>query len=296
MYAKVVVGVNGLSGDRDAIALAKALAPAGVRPALVNVRLIDTVPSRGSNGAFESVETELSYGLLECQRDAYAEEADVVSVAAATVGAGLHQVACDREADIIVGGGCHRGPVGRVLAGDDARSALNHAPCAVAVAPDGYVKGSRPIGTIGVAYDESDPSEVALAHAALLAVDVGARLKVLDVIELHVYGAAGWGSAAAMIEDPDVVAAAAREQIGALPGAEVDVVVGAVLIELRSLSAEVDLMVCGSRHQGAAKRVLLGSTSNYLAQHARCPLLVTPASDPKHVAAWQELRHGAVAV
>jgi len=25
-------------------------------------------------------------------------------------------------------------------------------------------------------------------------------------------------------------------------------------------------------------------------------LLVTPASDPKHVAAWQELRHGAVAV
>jgi nucleotide-binding universal stress UspA family protein len=297
MYVNVVVGINGLSGDRDAIALAKALAPASVlenaRLALVNVRLLDTVPTRGSNGAFEASETDASHKLLERQRSAFAEGAEVVTVAALSVGRGLHQVAEDRGADLIVVGGCHRGPVGRVLAGDDTRAALHQAPCAVAVAPAGYGEGSTPIGTIGVAYDTSVESEVALAHSALLAGALGAQLKVREVIELHVYGAAGWASAATMIEDPDAVTAAVRERIGSIPGAEIDVALGPVLIELAGLSGEVDLLVCGSRQHGAAKRVLLGSTSDFLSRHAQCPLLVTPARDAEHVAAWHELSEGA---
>jgi nucleotide-binding universal stress UspA family protein len=296
MYSKVVVGINGLDGDEDAIALAKSLATGDARLALVNVRVMDTVPTKGSNGAFEVAETHRSYELLEDQRQAHAEGADLVSVAATSVGRGLHAVAEDRCADLIVVGGCHRGPAGRMLAGDDARATLHHAPCAVAVAPAGYAKESARIATVGLAYDESGPSQVALAHAALLAVDVGAQLKVREIVELHVYGAAGWGSAAAMIEDPDAVAAAARDRIGPVPGAEVEVVVGPVLIELASLTEEVDVMVCGSRQQAATKRVLLGSTSDYLARHARCPLLVTPASDAKRLTAWHEVRDGATAV
>jgi Universal stress protein family len=54
---------------------------------------------------------------------------------AASVGHGLHDVAEDRTADLIVAGGCHRSAIGRVLIGDDARSVVQHAPCAVAIAP-----------------------------------------------------------------------------------------------------------------------------------------------------------------
>jgi nucleotide-binding universal stress UspA family protein len=293
MYANLVVGISGLAADRDAVALAKALAARDGVLTLVNVRLVGTVPAKGSTGAYEASESEHSYELLQCQRQAYAKEADVVSVAAVTVGAGLHHVAENLAADLIVVGGCHRGPVGRVLAGDDARAALHHAPCAVAVAPRGHGKRAAPIRTIGVAYDGSEPGEVALAHSALLAMELGAKLRVREIVELRVYGAAGLASAAAMIDDPDAVAAAAREHMGEVPGAEIEVVVGAALLELTNLTDEVDLMVCGSRQQGPAKRVLLGSTSDHLARHAHSPLLVTPRSDEKHVAAWHELRDAA---
>ena len=56
------------------------------------------------------------------------------------------------------------------------------------------------------------------------------------------------------------------------------------------------MLVCGSRHEGAAKRVLLGSTSDYLARHSACPLLVTPAIDPERVASWNAMRRPAAAV
>ncbi len=135
-----------------------------------------------------------------------------------------------------------------------------------------------------------------MAHSALLAADLSAKLQVREIVELQVYGAASWASVAVVVEDPDVLAAAALERIGLVPGAQLDIIVGPVRTELAALSDAVDLMVCGSRQQGAAKRVLLGSTSDYLARHSRCPLLVTPASDAKGIAAWQELREGAPAV
>jgi nucleotide-binding universal stress UspA family protein len=45
---------------------------------------------------------------------------------------------------------------------------------------------------------------------------------------------------------------------------------------LEGLSKEVDLVVTGSRGYGAFRRVALGSTSDWLAHHAACPLLVVP--------------------
>ena len=104
--------------------------------------------------------------------------------------------------------------------------------------------------TIGVAYDESESSEVALAHAALLAADLGANLRVHEVVELHVYGAGGWGGATAMVEEPEALATAARERMGSIPGAEVVVGVGPVRAELLDLSDEVDLRFAGRATRG----------------------------------------------
>ncbi len=46
--------------------------------------------------------------------------------------------------------------------------------------------------------------------------------------------------------------------------------------ELAVLSGEVDLIVVGSRGYGPIRRMVRGSTSNYLERHARCSLLVVP--------------------
>jgi hypothetical protein len=43
MYANVVVGINGLSDDRDAVALAMALAPGQDRFTLAHVRLTEAI-------------------------------------------------------------------------------------------------------------------------------------------------------------------------------------------------------------------------------------------------------------
>jgi hypothetical protein len=42
------------------------------------------------------------------------------------------------------------------------------------------------------------------------------------------------------------------------------------------LSENVDLLVVGSRGYGSLGRLMNGSTSNYLAGHVHCPLLVLP--------------------
>jgi len=290
MYVNVVVGVDGLAGGSDAVALAKALAPAEVGVALVHVRLIAAVPSRASSGPFDAAGHERSRDLLARERDAHASGAEVFSVAATSVGAGVHDLAESRGADLIVVGGSHRSAVGRVLAGDDARSVLHHAPCSVAVAPAGYADGSTRLETIAVAYDGSEQSEVAVAHATLLAADLSAKLVVRTVVEPHVYRGGGWTPGAAFLEDPETAVAAARERLSDVGDGGLDVILGSVREELAALSEQVDVIVCGSRHQTAVKRVMLGSTSDYLARHSACPLLVTPATDEKRVATWRELR------
>jgi nucleotide-binding universal stress UspA family protein len=295
MYANVVVGVDGLAGGRDAVALAEALAPAAVRLSLAHVRVRAEVLSRGSSGPFEIAEHELSGELLQRERSSCLSQAETVSAVATSVGAGLHDVAERRGADLIVVGSAHRSAVGRILAGDDARSALHHAPCAVAVAPSGYANGPRRIGTIAAAYDGSDESNVARAHAALLAARLGGQLVVRNVIELRVYGGGAWTSGAVVVPDPQTAVETARERLADMDGVEFDVTAGPVREELAALSERVDLLVCGSRHQGVVKRVVLGSTSDYLARHSACPLLVTPATDEQRVATWRELRSAAAA-
>jgi nucleotide-binding universal stress UspA family protein len=290
MYENVVVGVDGLSGGRDAVALAKTLAVKGAL-AFAHVRVIAALTSRGSPAVYDAAEHDQSRELLQRERHSSASEAELVSVAATSVGTGLHDVAESRGADLIVVGSCHRSAVGRVLAGDDARSVLHQAPCAVAVAPAGYADRPRQTETIAVAYDGSEESEVALAHATLLAGDVGAELTAWNVVEPRVYGGAGWATASVAIEDPKTTVAAAQARLGDRRSeVQTEVIVGPVREELATLSEQVDLLVCGSRHQTATKRVVLGSTSDYLARHSACPLLVTPASDETRVAAWHKLR------
>ena len=49
--------------------------------------------------------------------------------------------------------------------------------------------------------------------------------------------------------------------------------------ELARFGDELDILVVGSRGYGPLRRLVSGSTSNYLERHARCSLLVLPRTD-----------------
>ena len=61
-----------------------------------------------------------------------------------------------------------------------------------------------------------------------------------------------------------------------MEGVDGKVVIGIAGEELAAFGAGVDLLVVGSRGYGPLKRLILGSTSEHLASHARSPVLVLP--------------------
>jgi nucleotide-binding universal stress UspA family protein len=77
-------------------------------------------------------------------------------------------------------------------------------------------------------------------------------------------------------EGIDAMLAEASARLGQLPGVQTRAVYGLTGEELAAFSDEVDILVVGSRGYGPVRRLVLGSTSEYLERHARCSLLVLP--------------------
>jgi nucleotide-binding universal stress UspA family protein len=268
MFDQVMVGVDGRPAGRDAVALARLLVAPEGRLTLVNVHHGELAPARG--GAEQDARR-----LLELEREATAVDAELTPVAASSVGRGLHHAAEALPADLLVVGSCSRGFVGRVLIGNDTRAALTGAPCAVAVAPLDYAHDLRGLATIGIGYDGSPESEVALACARALAARHGAALRALKVVQIPAstwagFSGAAWGMLLGDLENE------AREQLAGLGGIDGKVVIGLAGEELAAFGEHQDLLVVGSRGFGPVKRLMFGSTSDHLAGHARCPLLVLP--------------------
>jgi nucleotide-binding universal stress UspA family protein len=285
MFTKVIIGDDGLAGGRDAIALARVLAPDA---ALV---LAGTYPYDSTAG--RSALVGYANALRDDTNDALGRARDAGGIPAARIAAiadtsparGLHRLAADEGADLVVIGSAHHGTPGRLLLGDVARAVLHGSPCPVAVAPHGFVGG--PPKTIGIAFNGAPEAGAALAVASALAGACGARLVVRHVLEPNAMPAYGRYP---VFETEEHIEAATATARFALDGAvarvtlelgidvEVDaqVVTGRTAELLQELSAQVDLMVCGSRGWGAIRRVALGSISDRLIHHASCPVLVTP--------------------
>jgi nucleotide-binding universal stress UspA family protein len=275
MFRNVVLGVDGRPTGRDAIALAIALAEPDARLTLAHVYGGVMTPGRSANLAFDAAARADSDALLEAERETAGIGAELISISATSVGRGLHALAEERAADLLVVGSTARGLAGRVLVGDDTCASLNGASCAVAVAPRGYVAGSGGFATIGVGYDFSDESHAALAAARELAARDGSKIRALYVVSLPAWGymapmPGNWGE----IVEEDRKSAADR--VSSLEGVDASAVYGLPGEELAAFGGGVDLLVVGSRNYGPVRRLVLGSTSNALARHARCPLLVLP--------------------
>jgi nucleotide-binding universal stress UspA family protein len=273
MFKNVLVGIDGKSGGRDAIALASRLVDPAAALTLAHVDARQPHPGRAVAPGAGAQERDASERLLAQEAAAAELKADLIGVAASSPGRGLHQQAETQDADLLVVGSSARGAFGRVLLGDDTRAALNGAPCAVAIAVVAYAEHPTPLAKIGVGYDGSPESKAALAVARELAAASRGSVHAMQVVSLPTYGytgvmSAGIGSAIEPMLDE------ARDELERLPEVEGHAVYGIAGEELAAFGDELDLLVVGSRGLGPVKRVVLSSTSEYLERHARCSLLV----------------------
>ena len=290
---KIIVGVDGLDGGRDAIALASRLAPlTGGRLVLVYAYPVQPPPWKGSVLEYDRAMGAEAEKLLAAARDEAGVDAALAPFRSASPAYALHTMAGAGEDNLIVIGTSHRGAVGRMLAGDHVRGTLSAAPCAVAVAPKGLAAGEGSLATIGVGFDSSPESGRALERAAVLARAAGASLEVLDVVTEPAAPAFGWPytyNFPTMTEEAERIASEAVAEATAGLGVPVrtEARIGMAGHELVALSEHVDLLVVGSRGFGPARRVIIGSTSDYVVHHAACPVMVLPrsAADPAQVEA-----------
>lgn len=274
MFTRIIVGVGEHPGGRDAIALATALLAADGELTFVHVDASDPYVYRGVSALYETREREQALARLHVAAAGMPTEPSLQAISSTSVGRGLHELAEQSGADLLVVGSSRRGLAGRALLGDDTHAALNGAPCAVAVAPTGYGSSAAVIREIGVGYDASPESERALELARRLASGLGARLSAFQAVSVPAYVLGG--GAAPIDASIDDVVAEARERIATLAGVEPHAAYGSPAEELTLFSASVDLLVIGSRGYGPIGRIVHGSVSLRLARSARSPLLVLP--------------------
>jgi nucleotide-binding universal stress UspA family protein len=286
LFNNVLVGVDGRPNGRDAIALALRLTDPDGKLTLAHVHSGELRPSHAVTPGLVREDLEASEKLLERERAAADIDAALISIVAMSPGRGLHLQAEEQNADLLVVGSCSHGAFGRAMLGDDTRAALNGAPCAVAIASLGYAEHSSPFAKVGVAYNGSQESTAALATARKLAAPTGASVHALQVVPITTYAYTGIVPPA-LGESIDVMLQEANSRLKELPDVEGRAVYGLTGEELASFGDEVDLLVVGSRGYGPMRRLVLGSTSDYLERHARCSLVVLPriaatgASDPR---------------
>ena len=295
MTRTIVVGYDGTDHGDDALALGHLLARIADASLVVACAYPDD--PLGESAAALEVARELreeAEGKLVRARSwlagagAAAEPAaDLRAVAGASPSHVLHDLGEQLAADAIVVGATHHGKALRLLTGSTPDAVLNHAPCPVAVAPDGYreVAAASAPRQLAVAYDGSPEAQQALAIAAAYARRAGAKLRVVTAVN----------SAAVGVYPPPPLDVEAYEELGQLArdsarsqlddaiaalGAEVSaegiVLDGDIVASLVEESTADDLLFTGSRAQGPFRRVLVGSVSSHLLRDASCPVVVVP--------------------
>lgn len=156
MFDRVIAGFDGFDGGRDAIALAVGLRPQHLTIVMVygpQATVASSTVARYWDLLRDDAERRLAAVAAEL-----GIEAELRAVANTSAGRALHDAAQASDAELLVIGSAHRGPLGRLLVGDDGSAVLHGAPCPVAIAPKRLrAAGWRP-QRIGVGYDGADES------------------------------------------------------------------------------------------------------------------------------------------
>jgi len=281
MYRKILVGYDEGEQAKDALALGKQLADAiGAQLVVAGVLQFDPIWG-GFDPHFRDAEFEDARKIEEAAKAVDAEAKAAVSSSPAR---GLHELAEEIEADLILVGSARHGRVGQILAGSVGVALLHGSPCAVGIAPSRYRDQSADgIAAVTIGFDGSEESGLALVAASRLASETGAKLKLISVAEpppivASRAGIAGWqnlteaGQSRAreqLVKARETVPDGIEVEASLITGDPVDALVNVA-------EATGTLLVVGSRGYGPLRRVLLGSVSTDLVRSAPCPLIVIP--------------------
>jgi nucleotide-binding universal stress UspA family protein len=281
--SKIIVGVDQSDGSNDAIALASSLAGiTGAEVMLVNVFPYDIRPSRMLNAEFEAYLRQDSNELLERLLGELDLVAETKAIANPSPARGLHELAEQEDAALIVVGSTHTGRAGRVLPGSTAERLLHGSPCPVAVAPKGYTPGAEP-GIVGCGFDASESAEQALQAAEQIAAATGARLRVIRAFQPLSFDSPPKGVPMGGIAYNDKLLERASDEldaaVAALPGtvrAEKFFAVGNPSEILAGASEDLDFLLVGSRGYGPLHSVVVGGVAGRVVREAACPVIVLP--------------------
>jgi len=281
-HGPIVVGYDGSDESRDALALAKQLARAS--DSWLLLAWIEPVGpfDLPYEAIVQPIQDRAEDALDEVARSLHAQGYEVGTRVGllGSVAQGIHELAEAASAELIVIGSSHRGRVGRVLAGTVGTRLLHGSPCPVAIAPRGLAdKRTSKLTRIGVGYDGSPESQLALSWAEDLARSAGAGLRLFVVSDDHSTDLVDIGREKRCRADQVLADGLDRVTEAGTSGV---VKSGSPAERLTHHSQHVDLFVVGSRGYGPLRRVLLGSVSAHLTRHSKCPVVVTPRAAVEH--------------
>lgn len=284
-YRRLIVGYDGSDHAADGLALAELLSDAtGAELLVVAVACHEFPYAPDAPEREEMLRAQAEDMLVNAVPEGERVQTRVVSARSAAQG--LQALAESENADALVIGSTHRGPIGRVLGGSVVERLLHGSPCPVAVAPVGYRdRTDRDLRLVACAFDGSDESLLAVQHAAYLARRAAAGLRLIAVHEPELIFGMEHISAAYSIEELAKYERArlAREletvATAVPPGVDVhqELLEGSAVEALAAAADKgVDLLTVGSRSYGPVRRVLLGSVSSGLVRSSSAPVLVVP--------------------
>lgn len=285
IFTRVLVGHDGGGHADDALALGRLIAErSGAELVLVSV-----VPNPVGGSFVPALPADAHTELVTKARASLEAKADEVSATfeieqSSSPSHGIENVARQIGADLVVVGSSSSAEPGKTKAGRKARQLMSGGVSAVAIAPDGFAEHGS-IDRIGVGVDGSEESRLA-AEAAIGLANDGSTLHLISVAAGFADEWGRWGSTYPLAD----MAEATRESSSLLLSEMAEIVPdrletqkilleGTAPIRLAEATAGLDLLCLGSRAYGPVRRVLLGSVSSDVVNHAGSAVLVVPRSD-----------------
>jgi nucleotide-binding universal stress UspA family protein len=253
----VICGLDTDAGDqaRDALALATWLADA-----TASELLLVSVFAPHAGG--------LSAQLEQRRREMVAlagRPLETLAIAGTSPARVLHELADRRRARAVVVGSSRSGAGALLSLGSVGELLLHGNATPVAIAPNGFAGRAKQMRDIGVAYGTTPESDDAVRVAADLAKRTGANLHVLSVHEPAPHNELAERRPGERLDRALAGAPAERIELAGDPA-------GA----LAAASADLGLLVTGSRSYGPLGVVLLGAVTRRLVRAAPCPMMVVP--------------------
>ena len=287
MFEKIVAGYAGDEAGRDAVKLAARLAAVmGSRVTVVFPYhpLLASVPGDKAEVYVRGEVQALVAGIGNLAAPTYHWTPSPWPIHA------LHELASYEKADLIVFGAAREGLADHLHVSLMERM-VHGAPCAVAVAPDGYAgREASEFHRFGVGFSDSEEGRTVLHLAQELADLVGGELEVI----------AGSGLSPALaryaFSSPSLPAVEAElyaetkanleriaGELGGRVQAHLETIRGDPSGVLIARSNDLDILMLGSRAYGPLRHVLLGSVSARVMREAHCPVLIVPRGTPQRV-------------